>query len=360
MKMLKRQFGYSIFKRYASVKTSVKSNIDEDTLPKSKSHVFKKKLFITHAEMADNLSKNCIYNEDGLIILNKPYGLKKEGKEEYRNNLQIARHPSVSNIHHLSFAEVLTPLSENLSVDQLNLVKLPDRYISGVSIATSKEIATRRIANCLKNPKLKPYTFLALCIGVPAVEEDTIKIGVTFKTKNDMKKVVFVEKYSTSASKANKVFPLFMHHKILSVNEELKVSLVQLTVNRNKWNCLRLYCATKLFAPCLGDWLMGSRVRYINEIPVLVDAFNPVTNSGPILSDKILNALQIKKHDQSSVPLHMHLSRVDLPRYGRDGKIFIAEPSEHLQWSCQQLGVSIPEYYLKNSFSSFGEPDDET
>lgn len=73
-----------------------------------------------------------------------------------------------------------------------------------------------------------------------------------------------------------------MHHQTLSVNEELKVSLVQLTVNRNKWHCLRLYCATNLLAPCLGDWLMGPRVRYINDMPVLVDPFNPVTNSGPV------------------------------------------------------------------------------
>lgn len=63
--MLKRHFGYSIFKRYTSVKTSVKLNPDEDISPKPKSHIYNKKLFNSHAELAENLSKNCIYNEDG-------------------------------------------------------------------------------------------------------------------------------------------------------------------------------------------------------------------------------------------------------------------------------------------------------
>lgn len=43
--------------------------------------------------------------------------------------------------------------------------------------------------NCLKNRVLKPYTYLALCIGIPKVEENTIKLGITLDTKNNMKKV---------------------------------------------------------------------------------------------------------------------------------------------------------------------------
>lgn len=77
-----------------------------------------------------------------------------------------------------------------------------------------------------------------------------------------------------------------------------------------------------------------------------------------ILSDKILEALRIKKNHQNTIPLHMHLSRLDFPHYGKDGKVFIAEPPEHFQWSCQQLGISIPDYYLKNDVSSFRESNE--
>lgn len=70
----------------------------------------------------------CLLNP-GLIILNKPYGLQKERKEEYKNDLQLTRHPSIANIDHLCFTGVLPQLKEKLSVDQLNLVKLPERFV---------------------------------------------------------------------------------------------------------------------------------------------------------------------------------------------------------------------------------------
>lgn len=89
---------------------------------------------------------------------------------------------------------------------------------------------------------------------------------------------MLVDKYSKRALEKKLVIPFVVHHRTLSVNEDLKISLVQLKVNRNRWNSLRLFCATRLFTPCLGDWLMASRIKYVNNIPVVVDPFSAMAN----------------------------------------------------------------------------------
>ncbi|XP_065213554.1 pseudouridylate synthase RPUSD4, mitochondrial-like [Planococcus citri] len=346
--MLKRKFGHFIVKRYASATISTKQK--EDIPPKS--HVFKKKLFTTHTELADNLAENAIFNKKGLLILNKPYGLKKEQKEEYRSNIQVALHPSVSKIDHLSFAGALPRLCESLSIDQLNLLKLPERYTSGISILSFKDSAKKRIEKYLRRPFIQPYTYLVLCNGIPKEEENSANLGITLQEKKNLKKVITLEEYSSNSSKSHKVFPLRIHYRVLDVNEELKISLLKLTANRNKWHCLRLYCATNLLSPCLGDWLFSPRVRYINNVAVLADPFNPIADSPVDLPDKILEALQIRKNDQKSIPLHMHLSKLDLSSIGVDNT-FIAKPPEHFLWSCQQLGISVPEFYMNNCSMPF-------
>lgn len=63
----------------------------------------------------------------------------------------------------------------------------------------------------------------------------------------------------------------------------------------------------------------------------------------------------IGNNDQNDIPLHMHLVQVDLKRYKLNPTTFIGKPPEHFLWSCEQLGISVPDYFLQNCSLPFTE-----
>lgn len=71
-----------------------------------------------------------IYVALGLLVLNRPYGLKKDDYQEKSNKkkINIATTPASEKINHLSFTGVLEYLKDALNVSDLNILKAPDRY----------------------------------------------------------------------------------------------------------------------------------------------------------------------------------------------------------------------------------------
>lgn len=62
------------------------------------------------------------------------------------------------------------------------------RYISGLSFLSSNERITETIKKCL-TPLEEPYTYLAICVGIPKEKENFLKLGLTFATKDQEKRV---------------------------------------------------------------------------------------------------------------------------------------------------------------------------
>lgn len=71
------------------------------------------------------------FSHSGLIVLNKPYGLRKEsaiGLPQDRKKL-ITKHPAIDKMEHLSFSGILRVLSGELGSNELNLIKIPERLL---------------------------------------------------------------------------------------------------------------------------------------------------------------------------------------------------------------------------------------
>lgn len=190
--------------------------------------------------------------------------------------------------------------------------------MSGISILCYGEsgLVPKRVRRALLPPDLPKYTFLAVCDGIPIVDEKSVKLGVTLLERKSTKKVsfsilaillashsemsllltyhflllqlIFVQNYSKRSVEAGKVYPFTVNHKVRAVNDELKVSLIELETTKNKWNAVRAYCAMRLLSPILGDSIYGCYVQKINKTRIAVDPFSPAANK-PYVIDIAFN-----------------------------------------------------------------------
>lgn len=69
-----------------------------------------------------------------------------------------------------------------------------------------------------------------------------------------------------------------MKYTTLATNDSLKVSLVRIQNNRNKWHAIRAFCGLRLLAPVLGDPIYSSCVRTVCGRAMSVDPLSPVAN----------------------------------------------------------------------------------
>lgn len=51
------------------------------------------------------------------------------------------------------------------------------------------------------------------------------------------------------------------------------------------------------------------------------------------------------------IPLHIHLAKLNFLKYRTDGRTFTAKPPDHFFWTCEKLGLTIPEEYSENRVS---------
>ncbi|XKL62965.1 hypothetical protein PGB90_005329 [Kerria lacca] len=291
---------------------------------KNYSHVFNQSLFNNLQELSLHLQKNIIYNKDGLIIINKPYGLKKEAskeKEFRQNKINIIRIPYTEANDHLNFNDVIT-------------------FISGVSILYNNDTWKKQIIKSFRDTLQPLFTYLMVCVGVPIKLHDHVKLGLFLKENNNMKKAVFIFNYSKRSVRQNKVLPVVMNYNTLCINEKLNVSLVEIQNNRNKWNALRAFCSQRLLAPILGDFIYGSCVKTINNKLLPLDPFNPIANYPPKIPKNILSTLELNKKEQLIIPAHIHLVKINFKKLENQSKVFIAKPPDHFLWTCEKLNLT--------------------
>ena len=174
---------------------------------------------------------------------------------------------------------------------------------------------------------------------------------------------------------SGKVYPFTVNHKILSANDDLKVSLVELETSKNKWNSVRGYCAMRLLSPALGDSIYGSCVQEVNKMKIAVEPFSPAANKPYVtifylilrtrvcvddttffysfqkIPSRILDVLGLKFQQQSVIPLHIHLAKLNFLKYRTDGRTFTAKPPDHFLWTCEKLGLTVPDEFSDNRVS---------
>lgn len=338
-----------------TVKVGSEGNNEEITDFRFTKHIYKQLYpWKSLKEFAKCLTDSIVYNEGGIIAINKPYGIAQRSMNTYVTDPQhVVSTLNVSSAENAPYtiAEAIPLMKEILQVADLDVVKATERYTSGITFLASSEIAKKAIVNGLNRTKLrhvKPYTYLAVGVGpfVKDAEEQTVGISLLMlDEKTREQQPVIEDTFSKTRVDKGIVRPVSVCYQTLSKSPQMPSVLFEISTTKTKWHFLRVYPAHKGVA-ILGDNVYGSRVKWVFGKPVTISLFNSATRDLPTLPSSILRALEISQNKAVHIPTHLHLQRVTLA-CKKQQVIISAPPPRHFMYSCEKLSLALPCEVLK-------------
>ncbi|CAK9831056.1 Pseudouridylate synthase RPUSD4, mitochondrial [Anthophora retusa] len=244
-------------------------------------------------EFADDLLNNIIYDKDGLVVLNKPYGIPRgKGSSEFN------RTNSVSHSVHYTLEDALPHIRSQLKYPQLTISKCPEKYISGVTLLA----ADTDILNAIDVAYVRSYhfgnTYWVITVGVPTIQENNYRLALKIISDPQYKnrKTILTRSWTSNEEKYRRVKIFKARYEIISNS------------TFNLCSLLKLRASTENSAPGL-----------------------------PNLDEKLLQLLEVHLKQQEIIPAHIHLQSTMLPSlFGED--VFLQAPlPPFFNWTCKQL-----------------------
>ncbi|KZC10958.1 PREDICTED: ribosomal large subunit pseudouridine synthase C-like [Dufourea novaeangliae] len=285
-------------------------------------------------EFSEDLVNNVIYNSDGLIALNKPYGI---GTEKGAVQTKYA----VPNAVDYTLQDALPHIAEHLKYPKLTVVRNPEKYMSGVTLLAGDSQVQDKIEKSLRRGNNFTKTYLVITTSVPKRLKGKEKLAMEMISNPDYnyRKPVIVSSWSERARKRQLIKPLSVDFKVLSNSTLNLCSLIEMRSSTIQWHAIRLFATTVLYCPVLGDNMYASRIQKIGNTYVQVDPFLEYTQLPPVLEKPILQLLNVKRSQQHIIPVHIHLKSIDLPSFIRKGEDLKIEAPliPPFDWTCEQL-----------------------
>lgn len=97
-----------------------------------------------------------------------------------------------------------------------------------------------------------------------------------------------MKQWSNNAVRRGDVLITAFSYQTLQENGNSSASLVEVSSNRKKWHCVRLFCSTYLLSPVLGDNLYSGRVKTIMGVSVPVDHWSTVAQEPQVTDSNLL------------------------------------------------------------------------
>lgn len=297
-----------------------------------------------------NYLLTCVeYNKDGLLVLNKPFGIKIHGHDKPgarpKSDLQFIK-PSVPQCDY-TIEDALPVLQEHFNLPNLSIVKSAEKYTSGVVLLSSSDKVTKKLQksfNLAKHHKKPHLVHWAVTLGYPVVPYRKEKVGIKFVEKgiNGKQQPVLDTEITKAARKKKKVYPVNVESRVISVNTELSTSLVEIASSSVRYHFLRVYASSRV-APILGDILYGSRMKTLFGVPVktqLSDSSESGFEPFPRKMSEILY-LPTGTSGQLMIPTMLHLRSIVLPDYCQKDKDFTVTVKlpTHFQWTVERLNL---------------------
>ncbi|KAL2738702.1 mitochondrial RNA pseudouridine synthase Rpusd4-like [Vespula squamosa] len=288
------------------------------------------------------LLNNVIYNEDGLVAINKPYGISAKKplitNKNYSNTYSI-----VPNGIDYTLDDSLPFLAKELGYTKLILVKTPEKFMSGVTLLAADEKLQDAICTSYKRAiglQLLNKTYWIVTLRVPNEirGQEHLCMSKEFNRSETKSTIVIKEKWSRNAEKRRKLKVLNIEFKIISNSTNNLSSFIEIKSSTTKWHALRLFASTRLYSPILGDNLYGSRIQNVAGKWLLsVCSFPEGNNNTTQMNSELLKILQLTKTKQELIPCHIHARSVILPKF--KGKCLTLEAPliSPFDWTCKQL-----------------------
>ncbi|KAG8301484.1 tRNA pseudouridine synthesis [Homalodisca vitripennis] len=316
-------------------------------------------------QFSEFLTKSVVYHDNGLLVLNKPYGVSfsrssgsnnadkssldpeesvfnKQKKNNVKNSNSIYATSGIVS-DSLNLVDCLPYLKQQFGYNKLYIARVPEKYVSGVAILTTSPELVEHINKGRAHAPTGKDKYLAVVVGVPRYASGTIKLG--FKLEQHPKKgkrVVLLQKWANRAYKRGEIRIGTFHHQLISSGYNDLASLVQINVDLRKYHAYRVFCADYLHSPVLGDNLFGSRVQTLMGVPTTVHHFNDVADTPQRLPQEMYRHLGLTSGEASIIPIHVHLEEMLLPRFFQKGQSLRlrAPVPPHFLWTCERLGLT--------------------
>ena len=220
--------------------------------------------------MPENIPLNIIYEDDDIIILNKPP--------------DIIVHPARGNTHGTlvnALAFYSDELSSGLGEFRPGVVHRLDRQTSGVMVITKNDTAQWKIAKQFENRQTKK-TYLAIVHGCPELTADRINAPLAVHPK-------IREKYAVRPDKGKEAITFYE-----TIEQFRGFSLLKLTPKTGRTHQIRVHLAY-IKHPIVADDMYGGKMVYLWQ---LQDAEPAVQE--PVIGRVALHAYRLEfKHPSS-------------------------------------------------------------
>lgn len=300
-------------------------------------------------KFSDDLVESLIYNKDGVVVVNKPYGISNS--EQTINHREPGWNSSVgiANSVDYTLSDILPNLSKKLGYESLSIVESPERYISGVAILADNEQKAKALkkslarAQCAKN---FAKTYWIVTTRLPICKEGELNLGITKKESpcKSYKQPIILTKWYNNDAKRGVVRTFDVSYRTISNSIENLSSLMEIKCFTTKWHAIRVFASTVLISPILGDKIHGSRVKKVMGTYMNISPFVDAAREMPILEQALLDKLKLTPAQRAIIPAHIHLREVILPSFPirRNDLRLVAPLPYSFQWTCDQLKFKIP------------------
>ena len=308
--------------------------------------------FASPSDLAQVLSQNVVYfrpkgDNSGLLVVNKPAGVPLKTSEDGQ----------------IGMNEAMPELAEKLKVKKIHVVKSVQRHASGCAILCTRDQGVSQVQRSLKRQsgfdRILGQTYFALCCGIPRKTNviETVDIGyenireekslMSDMNKNKEPVINRIIASRTGLKKdrektKNKIKRVSVEMDTLSKGEDGRVSLIKIEPTSTDQSFLQIYSADML-SPIIGDHIYGYRAKlFMNKMVRVSPQKSPDSNASvQNLPEWIPNKLGLQVHEESLIPLHLHLGRIHLPGFfGQNNHLTIhAPPRPYFLGTADFLGI---------------------
>ncbi|XP_054286832.1 pseudouridylate synthase RPUSD4, mitochondrial-like [Macrosteles quadrilineatus] len=316
-------------------------------------------------ELSQHLIGTVIYNDNGFLVFNKPYGVsfsrsgnaaEIQKEKNMKPEEKVFKKPNkqskdfINNQYYtsgivsdsLSLVDCLPYIKNHFGYKKLYISRVPGKYVSGVAILTTNPELVDKVNVVHAHAPTGKDKYTAVVVGVPRHSSGVVRLGLKLEFKENIgKKPVILQEFSNNAVKDGKIRMGTFHHETLQHGFNNLTSLVKICVDLRAYNALRVFAADHLLAPVLGDNLYGGRVQTLMGIATSTHHFSEAALRPQVLPEEVYSMLQVDRSNAGIIPVHVHLSEMVLPKMLRGKPLHLsASLPPHFEWTCHKLGLT--------------------
>lgn len=261
---------------------------------------------------SEEILSKVTFSNDKIVAINKPCGISVYGTSHHLTS----KAENASNQLKPTILQYLSFLREKFHSPELDVGLSLKSFYSGVMLLCktkeSKKMLEKYIAGA--GAQKQPFmSYLVITLGVPACPHNLpLEAYITREFLHNREISTVSTKDIHSARKEGSMMLTNFSVKPLVVSNETSTSLVEVSINKDKWEAVEALMSHYL-SPVLGDHIYSSRTYSVMGVPFSASPYS-VSPSTQKVPQKTLEALANNFSKDVPLPLFMHRHKVTLKK----------------------------------------------